>query len=1087
MRKNLQRKLWQIATLWMFIMILSPFAKAGQGDTTRVMTWVNDEYVWPVTHVETFTGFPDSSKTFRKIILRYTLGCASGGCDPWDVGAPIHAVHNLPGGGTEDIEIARYITPYAKTGVWDFDVTDYHMLFRDSVTLKHRNASYTSGNQGYKVTMEFIFIEGTPPREALDIQRLWQGGYNYGINTVGTRYELEPGNPPYAYVWDKYLTINSTISLTSGTVGSGSVSINQVAGASAPDSRTQILIRASELTSAGINPGNITGLAFDAASAGSMLHQLTLSMRHTAQTALSTMAIESTGFTKVYQANTTFTTGTNTLQFTTPFLWNGTDNLLLDVVYDNSAIGTDNLLNGNNAGYNSLLSRRDNDYYISFQDTASVVLPGTGFSSIDSFITVAFWVNGDLNLQPQNDQVFEAIDATGNRVLNCHLPWGNGRIYWDAGNDGGGSSDRIEQFATPDMYKYFWNHYALTKNVATGEMNIYRNGTLWFSGTGKTRRMYGIDRFRIGSNAVGTAFYDGKIDEFQVWNVALDATTIQDWMNRKITATHPNYSNLVAYYCFNEGTGTSIADSGPMGNNASTPGTVVWQGHNRQPAANRYPDDVVSMNRPNIRFEQGNYLSQIDSILVDSTPVYVVNTYPVYNHFDSITPPMTVTVPPNAVNTALKFRTTGHGFGGNANCAEFCQRIHTIKVNGTSWWDHNVWNDDCGMNACYPQGGTWIYDRAGWCPGEDVETFDVEMTPVMPAGATVTLDYSAPDYTWNGSGSTPNWSLANHLIYYDAPSFTNDAEVWDIISPNNKFIHNRFNPICRKPEIQIRNSGTAPLTSLKIHYMVEGGVDSVFNWTGNLPFLEKTKVTLGELNWNGSGNTFKVWVSEPNGTTDQYAWNDTMRSTFTTPPSYPNDIYLLWKTNNAGSETRYQLKDIDGNVLYEQSPFIGPNTTFRDTFQLPQGCYTFRLYDTGKDGLSFFANSDGSGFARLMSVPTGNALVTFNPDFGTQVLQDFTVDTPLETRDAFLQPKFDAFPNPTNGSLTIRATFANTQESQVKILDMMGQTVLSRNMNAAQSWEEQLDMSGLADGIYFVKLDSGKESVTRKIVLRKTE
>jgi hypothetical protein len=32
--------------------------------------------------------------------------------------------------------------------------------------------------------------------------------------------------------------------------------------------------------------------------------------------------------------------------------------------------------------------------------------------------------------------VFGGKNAAGNRVLNAHLPWSNGRVYWDAGNSG---------------------------------------------------------------------------------------------------------------------------------------------------------------------------------------------------------------------------------------------------------------------------------------------------------------------------------------------------------------------------------------------------------------------------------------------------------------------------------------------------------------------------------------------------------------------------------------------------------------------------------------------------------------------------
>lgn len=59
---------------------------------------------------------------------------------------------------------------------------------------------------------------------------------------------------------------------------------------------------------------------------------------------------------------------------------------------------------------------------------------------------------------------------------------------------------------------------------------------------------------------------------------------------------------------------------------------------------------------------------------------------------------------------------TGHGQAG-----EFTPGIYYyVRVNGTTMGQQEVWKGDCGMNAIYPQGGTWVYDRANWCPGEAV-------------------------------------------------------------------------------------------------------------------------------------------------------------------------------------------------------------------------------------------------------------------------------------------------------------------------------------------------------------------------------
>ena len=66
------------------------------------------------------------------------------------------------------------------------------------------------------------------------------------------------------------------------------------------------------------------------------------------------------------------------------------------------------------------------------------------------------------------------MNANNQREINIHLPWSNGRIYWDAGGVGG--YDRIDQAASANQYEGEWHHWAFTKDVVTETMAIYFNG-----------------------------------------------------------------------------------------------------------------------------------------------------------------------------------------------------------------------------------------------------------------------------------------------------------------------------------------------------------------------------------------------------------------------------------------------------------------------------------------------------------------------------------------------------------------------------------------------------------------------------------
>jgi len=150
--------------------------------------------------------------------------------------------------------------------------------------------------------------------------------------------------------------------------------------------------------------------------------------------------------------------------------------------------------------------------------TSTVSLPAEAFASISNQITISMWVHGDPT-QPLNDAVFQAFDSVGNRVLNIHLPWGNSRVFWDAGA-GGTPYNRISKATTPSEFLGRWNHWVFTKNASSGEMKIFLNGSLWHSGLELTKSMEGITLAFLGSGN-GAAHYDGMMDEVKLYNTAL--------------------------------------------------------------------------------------------------------------------------------------------------------------------------------------------------------------------------------------------------------------------------------------------------------------------------------------------------------------------------------------------------------------------------------------------------------------------------------------------------------------------------------------------------------------------------------------
>jgi len=180
-----------------------------------------------------------------------------------------------------------------------------------------------------------------------------------------------------------------------------------------------------------------------------------------------------------------------------------------------------------------------------FDGKSFVEIPKEALSSIDKEITISFWAKGDKSL-PYNTQIFEAVNNKNQRVLNSHLPWSNNRIYWDAGNNGG-SYDRIDFEAVPELFKNDWAHWAFTKNTTTGDMKIYRNGKVIHSGTGKTLEMDKIEVFRIASGATSNGRWTGNLNDFAIWDRELSENEIVEF-SKGITL---NVNDMLVFYRFN--------------------------------------------------------------------------------------------------------------------------------------------------------------------------------------------------------------------------------------------------------------------------------------------------------------------------------------------------------------------------------------------------------------------------------------------------------------------------------------------------------------------------------------------------------
>jgi hypothetical protein len=188
-----------------------------------------------------------------------------------------------------------------------------------------------------------------------------------------------------------------------------------------------------------------------------------------------------------------------------------------------------------NAGTGSTLPTLITDDPNVVVGTGALLFAGTGDPNIPQAYTnaiaeqdifrlgcsVEFWSKATT---VTTNTMFQAVDASGNRLMSAHLPHG-GTIYWDTSWDV--QTERISRSVDFDLVQQ-WNHYAFTKSVDSGQLRIYVNGQIWLIGSGTLAPISDVAELHLNKTLPGV---DGVLDDVKFYNYARSTSDIaQDYL-----------------------------------------------------------------------------------------------------------------------------------------------------------------------------------------------------------------------------------------------------------------------------------------------------------------------------------------------------------------------------------------------------------------------------------------------------------------------------------------------------------------------------------------------------------------------------
>ncbi|MBT4945508.1 MAG: hypothetical protein HON27_05015, partial [Candidatus Marinimicrobia bacterium] len=206
---------------------------------------------------------------------------------------------------------------------------------------------------------------------------------------------------------------------------------------------------------------------------------------------------------------------------------------------------------------------------LSFDGVDDYVM-GTSFDdlifSVSNQMTISTWVKpSSLN----SEQFIFTHTNDNNDDSNYGLILSEGKIYFVAGSgwfeqNGYNMSENLVEANN-------WHHIVATYD---GEaIRFYLNGELDFENYVSDE--FGNDwigNFHIGQRGDGNYRFNGNIDEITIWNTALSQSEIQSYISTSPTGSE---ENLVGYWNFNSGIGTTLVDQTSNGNNGTIYG-ATW-------------------------------------------------------------------------------------------------------------------------------------------------------------------------------------------------------------------------------------------------------------------------------------------------------------------------------------------------------------------------------------------------------------------------------------------------------------------------------------------------------------------------------
>jgi hypothetical protein len=163
-----------------------------------------------------------------------------------------------------------------------------------------------------------------------------------------------------------------------------------------------------------------------------------------------------------------------------------------------------------------------------------------------------------------------------------------------------------------------------------------------------------------------------------------------------------------------------------------------------------------------------------------------------------------------------------------------------------------------------------------------------------------------------------------------------------------------------------------------------------------------------------------------------------------------------------------------GLASWDGTQWCGFNTNFDTYFHQMEGAYKIAFYNDTMYVAGGFQYAD-TVFTNFIAKWIGGNYVDTCGTISTGINQ-LTVTNST----------FGVFPNPANENITINFNSPYTNNLQIKIIDVLGQTVIEKKEETISgSFEKQIDVSNLNAGVYMIMIRAGEKEFAQKLIIQR--